>query len=253
MAVKIGHASIDENGKAYGGQAGDQTGKEVCVRNWYLNSKGWDVLRAKDAAVAEKIAKCMEDACRNDCIGYDQWQRDTLYNAVKDNGFECGKAFLTKKVETDCSALVRVCLAYAGISVENFRTYNEKNTILATGKFDELPIGSTSDYLKRGDILITKTAGHTAVVLSDGTKAHQKVEVNKVNITLNELKRGNSGNQVRTLQQLLIANGYKMPKYGADADFGAETETALKAFQKANRLTADGIAGTNTWNKLLKG
>ena len=59
MAVKIGHASIDENGKAHGGQAGDQTGKEVCIRNWYLNSKGWDVLRAKDAAVAEKIAQCM--------------------------------------------------------------------------------------------------------------------------------------------------------------------------------------------------
>ena len=34
MAVKIGHASIDENGKAAGGKAGDQTGREVCVRDW---------------------------------------------------------------------------------------------------------------------------------------------------------------------------------------------------------------------------
>ena len=51
----------------------------------------------------------------------------------------------------------------------------------------------------------------------------------------------------------MIANGYKMPKYGADADFGTETRNALMAFQKANGLTADGIAGINTWNKLLKG
>ena len=31
MAVKLGSARIDENGKAHGGQAGDQTGKEVSV------------------------------------------------------------------------------------------------------------------------------------------------------------------------------------------------------------------------------
>ena len=252
MAVKIGHASIDEKRKAYNGQAGDQTGKEVCTRNWYLNSKGWYVLRAKDAAVAEKIAKCMEDAAANDRIGYDQWQRLTLYNAVKDNGFKCDKASLTKKVETDCSALVRVCMAYAGVFVDNFRTYNEKNVILASGKFVELPIGGSSDYLKRGDILVTKTSGHTVIVLSDGAKADQTIKgENTVNITLKELKRGAEGAQVKALQQLLLANGCRMPKYGGDADFGTETETALKAYQKANGLSADGICGVNTWKKLL--
>ena len=29
MAVYVGSARIDENGKAYGGKAGDQTGKEI--------------------------------------------------------------------------------------------------------------------------------------------------------------------------------------------------------------------------------
>ena len=33
MAVKIAHAVGDENGKARGGEAGDQTGKEVLVTN----------------------------------------------------------------------------------------------------------------------------------------------------------------------------------------------------------------------------
>ena len=55
MAVKIGSARIDENGKAHGGQAGDQTGKEVSTQNWYLHSKGWRVFRAKNPSVAEKI------------------------------------------------------------------------------------------------------------------------------------------------------------------------------------------------------
>ena len=50
--VYIGSARIDERGKASGGQAGDQTGKEVSTQNWYLHSKGWVVLRPKDGAKA---------------------------------------------------------------------------------------------------------------------------------------------------------------------------------------------------------
>ena len=64
MAVKVGSARIDENGKAHGGQAGDQTGKEVSTQSWYLHSKGWRVFRAKNPSVAEKIAQCMERACK---------------------------------------------------------------------------------------------------------------------------------------------------------------------------------------------
>lgn len=82
MSVKIGHASIDENNKISGGAAGDQTGKEVCVRDWY--NKSWNcVIRPKDKEVAEKIAKAMEQACASNYIGYDQSQRTTLYTQAK--------------------------------------------------------------------------------------------------------------------------------------------------------------------------
>ena len=37
MSVRIGHASQDEHGRATGGSAGDQTGKELCIRQWYKN------------------------------------------------------------------------------------------------------------------------------------------------------------------------------------------------------------------------
>lgn len=170
MAVIIGHASIDENGNIQRGRAGDQNKKEVYTRNWYAHKQGWYVLRPKDSKVAEKIAKCMEDACANDNIGYDQTERNTLYNEIKDNGFKCDSKSLKTKVETDCSALVRVCLAYAGIKVSDFNTSVEKKVILATGQFVEVKENKTSDYLKRGDILVTQTKGHTLVVLSDGAK-----------------------------------------------------------------------------------
>lgn len=41
---KIAHASINENGTATGGQPGDQTGKEICIRNYYVYSYGWDCI-----------------------------------------------------------------------------------------------------------------------------------------------------------------------------------------------------------------
>lgn len=172
MAVRVGSARIDERGKVSGGAAGDQTGSEVAGQNWYLHSKGWVVIRAKDASVREKIAAAMEAACANNNIGYDQGQRLTLFNAVKTLGYNPAKC--TKKVETDCSALVRVCVHYAGITCGDFNTSTEKNVLVGTKKFDALTDSkytTSSDYLLRGDILVTKTKGHTVVVLSNGTKA----------------------------------------------------------------------------------
>lgn len=167
MAVRIGHASIDENGKASGGAAGDQTEKEVCTRDWY--SKPWTcVIRPKDSTVAEKIAKAMEQACANDKIGYDQAQRTTLFAQAQACGFDLSK--ITVACETDCSALVAVCVNAAGISVsKDIYTGNEKSALVATKKFDTYTDSSyiaSSANLKRGDILLAN--GHTAVVLSNG-------------------------------------------------------------------------------------
>ncbi|MBV7698321.1 D-Ala-D-Ala carboxypeptidase family metallohydrolase [Streptomyces sp. TRM70350] len=64
------------------------------------------------------------------------------------------------------------------------------------------------------------------------------------------LSRGSSGADVTQLQIRL--GGY--PGYGAvlavDGAFGPATEAALKRFQSAYGLTADGVAGPNTFNKL---
>lgn len=79
-----------------------------------------------------------------------------------------------------------------------------------------------------------------------------------VNIELTVLKNGSSGEQVKTLQRLLMALGFEMKSnsgkvYGVDGSFGGATENAVKAFQKSEKLSVDGIVGKNTWGKLLKG
>jgi len=56
-----------------------------------------------------------------------------------------------------------------------------------------------------------------------------------------DLKRGCEGDDVRELQADLMKLGYALPKYGADGDYGAETEKAVKQFQLAYGLPDDGV------------
>ncbi len=87
------------------------------------------------------------------------------------------------------------------------------------------------------------------------TSSEEKGET-KVNIELNVIKNGSRGEEVKTLQTLLKAKGYKGENkkvLSIDGIFGANSEYAVKAFQKANKLSVDGIVGKNTWNKLIKG
>lgn len=63
------------------------------------------------------------------------------------------------------------------------------------------------------------------------------------------LRRGDKGQAVLELQQLLIKAGYVLKP---DGDFGGDTEKFVRAVQSKNNLVADGIAGPKTL-KILKG
>lgn len=256
MAVKIGSARIDERGKISGGKAGDQTGNEVSTQNWYKHSKGWRVFRPNDVRQAEKIAFCMELACKSKYIGYDQNQRNTLYSTLKNDGFDISK--LGKNVETDCSALVRFCCAYAGIQMSDFNTSSEANALLKSGAFKELKdkkYTTKSNYLRRGDVLVTKTKGHTVVVLSNGPDAEDWGSMPPSiahNLGDRILKNGMEGDDVKELQSRLIELGYSCGSYGADGEYGDATEMAVRKFQIDHKCEADGEFGPETYKALIE-
>jgi len=56
------------------------------------------------------------------------------------------------------------------------------------------------------------------------------------------LKLGSKGKEVEDLQKYL--------KIKVDGSFGPKTEEAVKKFQSANKLTADGVVGEKTWNAM---
>lgn len=170
MKVIIGSARIDEHGKAVGGKAGDQKQSkapdysgEVSMQNFYVASKGWYILRPKSAENANKIAERMQAACNNINIGYDQGGRLGVIN----NGINT-----TKPTEADCSSLVRACVKEAtGKDPGNFTTANEAKVLEATGLFNKKIAYTSRTTLYTGDILVTKTKGHTAIVVSGANRS----------------------------------------------------------------------------------
>ena len=178
-----------------------------------------------------------------------------MYKVAEPLGFDTAK--VTTACETDCSALVRVCCAYAGITglPEGFRTGNMLSNLNKTGAFTELTGGkyqSQSTYLGRGDILVTKTSGHTVVVLSNGNKYEGPVYFVEYDLGDRIIKYGCEGQDVKLMQEMLLNLGYDLGSWGCDGDFGDCTDLALRDFQKDVRLEEDGECGPATLVALEK-
>lgn len=172
MSIIIGSARIGENGKITGGAVGDQKqvakpdmSGEVSMQEFYVHSKGWYVLRAIDDVVGSRLAHAMKRACNNKKIGYNQYQR---YGIVTDG------VDTKNSVNCDCSSLVRACIRWAtGVDVGDFNTSTEAKHLELSGYFHKRIPYDKNTVLYNGDILVTKTKGHTAIVVS-GAKRRVK-------------------------------------------------------------------------------
>lgn len=173
--VKIGHARFSEKGNAEG-KRGDQTGNEVSITAWYDGT--WlAVYRPQSDNTAFIIADTMESATKNNNIGYGQSDRLTLMKAAEQCNFDLSK--ITEPVNCDCSSLVAVCCNAAGVGVPfSMTTRSMDLSLMGTGKFIRMKDSrylKTPNYLKRGDIL--RKNGHTAIVLSNGSKYTDEYEI----------------------------------------------------------------------------
>ena len=124
-----------------------------------------------------------------------------------------------------------------GVSPAEIAKYAESIGILGIGLYDTDKDG----HFVHIDTRTTKSfwKGHAGVkVTTFGGGSVQTVQV-KVQV----LRKGDSGDSVKALQILLGVS--------ADGLFGGKTHAAVVAFQRANKLEADGVCGEKTWNKLL--
>ncbi|NLI54096.1 MAG: hypothetical protein GX417_07185 [Clostridiales bacterium] len=171
MATKIADARQDENGKARGGQAGDQSGKEILVHDWYLRDGGWDVyLECTDEGMALEASNNMIRMANDNSFGYDQDQRWTAEDAILAAG---GNIEAAAASETDCSAAVLTSYRLTGLKVARGYTGNLESLLLATGKFvahREAKYLASGNYAKIGGLYLT-AGKHVAMVVTNGSKA----------------------------------------------------------------------------------
>lgn len=259
MAIMVSSARSDERGKFSGGKAGDQkqvsktndTKGEVSMQAMYTHSKGWYILRPKSAEHANKIAELGIKAANNANIGYSQSGR---LGVVK-HGIN------TKvKANADCSSLARQVVKEAtGKDPGNFTTSNEAKILMATGLFEKSTyVNQKKTPVYNGDILVTKTKGHTVMVVSGNPR---KVSGNPYPVPTRTIKRTSptmTGEDVAWVQYHLVRLGCmaaktKDGKNNIDKKYGAISEIGVMEAQKRYGIQQNGIVDARTvkilrWN-----
>ena len=126
----------------------------------------------------------------------------------------------------------------------------------ADGNYGASTVSAVKEFQKANGLTEDGTAGEETqkVLYSGKAKAKAKATATatpKATATPapdNILKEGSKGSDVKALQNKLIELGYLSGK--ADGVYGSKTTEAVKAFQRASKLTADGVAGEKTISKL---
>lgn len=197
--------------------------------------------------------------------------------ALNGSGKSCGGCiFYPNNMRTlidDCQGFVKQTAGRAGITLTGggaTSMWNGSTNWEKKGTRDTLPEQLCCIFWQASD---KKTMSHIGWYIGGGWMIHCSGTVKKEKLSakvthwaipkgLNgnvpttdkpTLRRGSSGEYVTLLQTKLIQRGYDLQPYGADGKYGTKTENAVKAFQKDNGLTADGICGKNTWTALDSG
>ncbi|MER8042078.1 peptidoglycan-binding protein [Streptomyces sp. NPDC094032] len=94
-----------------------------------------------------------------------------------------------------------------------------------------------------GDVVYFKESNHWDITYKGGRTG----PATPANRAWPTLRPGSQGQAVSTAQRLLRASGARI---GVDGRYGPATAQAVKVFQRAHRLTADGVLGAATWQRL---
>ncbi len=119
------------------------------------------------------------------------------------------------------------------------------------GRFGTLTAAAVAAFQERNNLTADGIAGPKTLkklYSSTAKEAAQTIEKPQTGEVRAKLEVGDRGSDVQMAQQMLLNLGYLTG--AADGIFGPKTYLAVKAFQKANKLTADGIVGQATWVRL---
>ena len=230
--MKIAHASISENRTA-NGRRGDQTGLEVCIRDW------WDfnysvVLRCKDENIRNKMVSLAQDGCWNANIGYSQFNdggRNSLHTELVKNGYN----FKTVgPCNTDCSAYITAVAIGAGVKSLEYTgnaptTSTMERAFANTGLFEvhrEADVLHSSRNLALGDILLAP-GNHVVMCIEWGqafldffASLANQTPVSKANVYYQGRFGGKHYAEVRNCEDYAGVENKQLEKFAMKLDKG---------------------------------
>ena len=148
---------------------------------------------------------------------------------------------------------------------DNVRQYQQRLVELGyldsksvTGKFDQKTVDATKAFQTMNDLKVDGAAGPQSLKLiysndaldANGVRVGDKLGSASDTVTVSDvLTAGMSGEQVRQVQSRLAALGYLSASF-ISGTYDDATAQAVRQFQQANGLTADGTAGSATQSRL---
>lgn len=174
----------------------------------------------------------------------------------------CAGCKYNGRLAHDCAQLTRKAAEAAGLSLPSgAKSQYTKAGWERKGSINDLPPGEVAFlYNVKADGSIP----HTGIALGDGTEIDARGHASGVvQMPMGKYpwthwaqlpgmagdeggevqmvyKTGSQGQAVKSIQQMLMQVGYSLPLYGADGKYGAETEKAVKGYQRMNSLEPTG-------------
>ncbi len=121
-------------------------------------------------------------------------------------------------------------------------------TSVIDAEYGSKTIAAVKAFQKKNGLTADGVAGEATLKKLNSSSAVKANGATTTVTTTTTLKSGAKGEAVKELQRRLKELGYY--NNAIDGDYGAKTVVAVKAFQKKNGLTADGVAGSSTLKKL---
>lgn len=198
------------------------------------------------------------DLEENNCAQYAKRNAEIFGDIIEKAGYWCGIYSSSYWWRTHLKGLDRFTKWVADWGVNDGKPH-KKPTFSNTDLWQYTSMGKVSGISGRVDL--NEAYGKVAEIINgnsdnnDNDNDNDNGGIKTVDITLKVLENGAKDAQVGTVQTILKQKGYKGANNKAlkvDNDFGANTLKAVKDFQAASGMNADGIVGVKTWNKLLK-